>query len=646
MANRAKSEFLSRMSHEIRTPMNAIIGMAELLSETSLTSDQKRYVQVFRDAGETLLTLIDDVLDLSKIEAGRLAIEITDFDLEEVMERAAEVMAMRANEKGIELACHIEQDIPTNLRGDPARLRQIMINLIGNAIKFTEKGEVVLEVRKTEPCGGNGEGASDEGCTLLFSVRDTGIGMPEDKLDTIFDAFTQADSSTTRKYGGTGLGAPHIEASGGAYGRKNMGRERTRPGSTFNFAVKFAVPAGRRRHEHTTGTDLKSLKTLIIDDNATNRMILREMVSRLGAVVAEARNGGEGLAELKRAAKKEKPYQLVLLDYRMPDMNGLAVVQFMKEDRDLSGIPLIMLTSDSRSAVLSKARELGIEGYLSKPIKRSDLLMAISDALRQRTPAVEEILKADQPQPPEPQSPLHILFAEDAEDNRLLIRAYFKNTPHHLDLAENGKIAVEKFKSGNYDLVLMDIQMPLLDGYSSTREIRRFEAQEGKRPTPVIALTAYALKEEQQKSLEAGCDKHITKPIKKARLMELVAEYARMENQESIRRGIPLELDAEIQDLVPGYLENRRKDVEVILRALEQDDFETIRDLGHSMKGSGGGYGFDPITDIGKSIEETAKRRDTAGIRKSAGELAEYPGTGEDQLPTPVSICEASGGSI
>lgn len=523
-ANRAKSEFLASMSHEIRTPMNAIIGMADLLSETPLTQEQQQYVEVFRSAGETLLSLINDILDLSKVEAGQITLESIDLDLAEIVEKVCEVMAFKAHQKGLELACRIMPAVPTHLRGDPVRLRQILTNLVGNAIKFTEAGEVVVEAKLASATQCPKDPAAP--CNITFSIKDTGIGISPEKLEVIFEKFTQADTSTTRKYGGTGLGLAISKHLVELMGGELQVQSQVGQGSTFEFTILFLRQLEPQDKSSVPAADLKDLRVLVVDDNVTNRLILREIMTGWGARVAEAENGIQGLTELARAKKVGQPYQLVLLDGRMPQMDGFGMAEAIHGDASFSGITVMMLSSDARSGDLSRARDLGLASYLVKPVKRHDLREAIDRALHQ---AHQDDMAAPSPTPisPEEQRPLRILLADDSADNRLLIQAYLKKYPFQLDMAEDGEQALSKFQAGSYDLVLMDMQMPVMDGYNATRRIREWERQQQLSSTPVIALTAYALKEEIQKSLDAGCTIHLTKPIKKSVLLEAIAQYSR-----------------------------------------------------------------------------------------------------------------------
>ncbi len=524
-ANQAKSEFLANMSHEIRTPMNAILGMGELLSETPLSRDQEKYVQIFHDAGENLLTLINDILDLSKVEAGQIQLEAFPFHLGELIEKTGEILGMRAGDKGLDLICHIQPDLPMEVIGDPLRLRQSLTNLIGNAIKFTEKGEIVLAVKAGAPIYPEAREA-----TFVFSVTDTGIGISAGQMKSIFEKFTQADTSTSRRYGGTGLGLAitrhFVELMGGTLSVKsNPGR-----GSVFSFTVTLPLQdQGQFQEETASPPDLQQARILVVDDNATNRMIVREALASWGAKVREAAGGEEGLAMLHRACEAGKPFRLVILDYQMPDLDGFETARLIKVQPELRGTIMILLTSLQRKDDMERAREIGFARVLYKPVKREELKDAVTKALGALEPGGREIRIPTATAAPiaSPQRALRILLAEDNEDNRTLTWMYLKNTPHEMQMVENGRLAVDMFiRDGRFDLVFMDIQMPVMDGYEATRAIRSWEEAQGLERTTIIALTAHALKEDLQKSLDAGCDAHLTKPLKKAIFLDTLDRYA------------------------------------------------------------------------------------------------------------------------
>jgi len=505
LANRAKSDFLANMSHEIRTPMNAILGMSELLSERTLGDEEQEFVRIIRTAGESLLDLINDILDLSKIEAGQLDLELVDFDLTGITGGVVDMFSKKARDKGLELHRSIAADEPVYVNGDPVRLRQILINLMGNAIKFTSTGKVEVRVSVDGSIDvsdyGDGNASDDERVRLLFEVIDTGIGIPPEKQETIFDSFSQADSSTTRQFGGTGL----------------------------------------------------------------------------------------GLTISKR------------LVYMM--------------DGDIS--------------------------VSSQPGRGSTFSFTACCGIREKPPEVAPGRKAAAalvPSPGDEVTPLSILLVEDSIDNRKLIQFYLKQTTHSVDVAENGEIAVEKFTAGRYDLVLMDMQMPVMDGYTATRNIRQWEDTSGAPRTPIVALTASALEGDREKSLAAGCDDHLTKPIKKKMLLQAVngiaqgTQTAEKGSDEVVEKNsspaVPIEvtIDADIEDLIEMYFSNRYKDIDLMYESLETGDYETIRITGHSMKGSGASYGFDAITDIGHIIEVAAKEKNDRQIRQSVLDLKSYLG--------------------
>lgn len=518
VANRAKSEFLANMSHEIRTPMNAIIGMADLLWDTALTSEQRKYLRIFRRAGGTLLTLINDILDLSKIESGHLELDAVDFDLNEVIDRALEMSAMQANEKRLELVCRIAPDVPSSLIGDPTRLIQIFVNLIGNALKFTDKGSVVVQVTNdTEACA---PGA------IQFSVSDTGIGIPTDKLAAIFARFTQVHRSSAKQYGGTGLGLAITKQLVELMNGRIRAESVVGKGSIFHGSVRLGVQPVHDASKTPARHNLSGIRTLVVDDHPTNRLILRETLAAQGALITEANNGAAAIHEIRRAKEQGAPYELLLLDASLPDMTGFHMVEQLKMLSVESGLVTVMLTSDHWADDIARTYDLGLGGYLVKPIRRADLLQTIGIAMnRAKGPQAGASPESKAPAKSAAVHPLRLLLVEDSPDNQVLVSSYLKQTSHALDIADNGAIGVEKFKNQQYDVVLMDIQMPILDGYGATKAIREWERNHDLPPVPIIALTAYALKEETDKIFQAGCTTHITKPVKKATLLEILQAH-------------------------------------------------------------------------------------------------------------------------
>lgn len=517
-ANRAKSEFLATMSHEIRTPLNAIIGSADLLWETTLTEEQAEYVGMFRRAGSTLLAVINDVLDLSKIEAGHLELDPIPFDLADLVEQTAQFVAHRAHEKDVELLCSVDPTLPSHVVGDPTRIRQILLNLLGNAAKFTAQGEIALGVEGDPHAAG--------GVALRFSVRDTGIGIPADKLASIFDSFTQADSSTTRKYGGTGLGLTISKRLAELMGGQLHVESRPSLGSTFTLSLTLpAAPEAPRAP--TPPVELRGMRALVVDDNEANRRILHEFLTGWGMQVRVAESGAAAIAALEGATTAGQPYRLILLDCRMPEMDGFQVAAILGRSTAVAEATIMMLTSDARGGDLARARALGLGSYLVKPVRKSELYQSVVAMLGRTVAAPPE-------RPADPVTldhsewrPLRILLVEDAEDNRRLIRSYLKHRPFRVDTAENGQEALQRYQEAKYDLVLMDVQMPVMDGYTATRAIRAWERVSGRAETPILALTANALQEDLARSQAAGCTAHVTKPIRKAALLETLEAYAR-----------------------------------------------------------------------------------------------------------------------
>ena len=517
-ATRAKSEFLASMSHEIRTPMNAIIGMADLLQYTALTEEQQEYVQRFSRAATSLMDLINDILDLTKIEAGHLELESIPFSLADLVDKTVELLAVRANAKALELVAFVHPDVPSYVMGDPTRLRQVLVNLLGNAIKFTELGEVVIRVDPSRD--------KADPCAFHFSVSDTGIGVPADKTQAIFDSFTQVDSSTTRKYGGTGLGLSISKQIVELMGGHIEVTSKEGQGSLFSFTLHMAAVPNSTPAPDQPSLDLNGRRMLVVDDNATNRMIIREFLTRMGVILSEASNGPTALAALEEAHRRGEPFQLAILDYHMPGMNGLELAQAIRARPAFVALSLVIHASDMRNDQTRQGRTLGITSYIHKPISRARLLASLAEALNPATTLISAPAPSA-PSAPADFRPLHILLAEDLEDNRDVVSLYVKGTPYVLDMAENGEIAVEKFRSNTYDLVFMDIQMPVMDGYQATEAIREWEREQQRTPTPIVAFTANAFKEDIEMSLAVGCIAHLTKPLKKQTLLNAIAEYAR-----------------------------------------------------------------------------------------------------------------------
>ncbi|HKK17607.1 MAG TPA: response regulator, partial [Opitutales bacterium] len=627
-ASRAKGEFLAAMSHEIRTPINGIIGASELCEETRLDREQRSYIDTVLQCGNTLLTLVNDVLDFSKIEAGQLNLEKLNFVPRTLMENVAESFVQETRKKGIELITAYDEELPAYLMGDPTRLKQVLNNLVSNAVKFTETGEIVVRAETVK--------VLKKSARVRFSVSDTGIGISKTRKEAIFESFTQEDMSTTRKYGGTGLGLSIsrqlVEMMGGQISvASEVGK-----GSVFTFEVPFEISVYHGAEAVPFNPELAGMRVLIVDDNETNREIYSQMCAGWGYRSTMVASGAGALSEMKHAFQDNDPFELVILDQQMPDLTGLDVASLIKSRPELRMTRLILLSSSLDRKEAARATEIGVARALSKPVKRHTLLEVILEtfelgASKNKLPGAPEAL-------PHPDPSLEVLLVEDNPVNQVVARQRLKKLGHHVTMAANGLEALEKVREKRVDCILMDIQMPGMDGYETTGAIRDYEKEQELAPQYIVAMTAHVMKGDQERCLVAGMDNYIAKPFRAEKLkqvLQLAAVHKEHIEFPSDRKGSEFadylaNLDKEDrEDMLLAaqiFVQTLPDDIAKLERSLASSDYGQTYFMAHNLKGVVGHFGSGAAVSLAEALEKASEKEQELEVRMIAGEFIESLG--------------------